>query len=824
MQQRVRDTIGYFIRKTMDNNELNKYKPFVNSDFFNKGPMVSFIWKNDANWSVEAVSNNIKDNFGYEPQDFISGKLVYAHLVHKDDLQMVFDEVAIACIKKENSFSHQPYRIKNGISHYRWVKDTTTIIYNEHNEITHFIGYIIDISDNENNLLKAQKDEQRLKTAQSLAHIGNWELDLSSNELYWSDEIYKLFELDPKLFEPTYENFLYAIHPQDRDFVNNAYAHSLIIQEKYIIQHRLLMKDGRIKYVEEQCESYFDKDDNPVKSVGTVHDITPLKEIELELKKIISLFESYKLAMDESSIVSKSDLKGRITYVNKLFCINSGYKAEEAIGKNHNILKHPDTPPELFDDMWNKISSKQVWHGVLQNRGKNGDYWLDSTIVPILDENGNIKEYIAVRYDITEIIDHQRMIEKLANSDSLTGFGNRNRLNSDIEKASNPALAIFNIDSFSILNDFYGHKIGDKIITKFGSLMQQNNSDAFFSLYRLQGDEYALFAPDSQKEIFLNHLETLICDVSKSHIVIDEENINLNFSVGVSFEKALFLFQTADVALKVARIENKDVVVYSEDISLNDTYKDNILWSKKIKKALLSGKIVPYFQPIVNNQSQAFEKYESLVRLIEDDGKIISPYFFLEISKKTKQYSSITKMMIEKSFEYFQNKTCEFSINLTMEDIVNKEMNSFIFTLLEKFQIGSRVVFEIVESESIQNYETVSGFIKKLKSFGCKIAIDDFGSGYSNFEYILKLNVDYLKIDGSLIKNITTDPNAKIVVSTIVDFAKKLGIKTIAEFVENEAIFKVMQELGIDYSQGYYFQAPQSGTKEKNQEIENDRI
>ena len=172
--------------------------------------------------------------------------------------------------------------------------------------------------------------------------------------------------------------------------------------------------------------------------------------------------------------------------------------------------------------------------------------------------------------------------------------------------------------------------------------------------------------------------------------------------------------------------------------------------------------------------------------------------------------------MIKKSFEYFSDHTCEFSINLTMEDILNEEINSFLFSLLEKHHIGSRVVFEIVESESIQNYETVSEFIKKLKSYGSKIAIDDFGSGYSNFEYILKLNVDYLKIDGSLIKNIVSDTNAKIVVSTIVEFAKKLGIKTIAEFVENEAIFQVMQELEIDYSQGYYFQAPKSETKKED--------
>ena len=535
-----------------------------------------------------------------------------------------------------------------------------------------------------------------------------------------------------------------------------------------------------------------------------------------ELKENLALLKSYQIALDKSSMVSISDEQGTITYANENFYTISGYTKEEVIGKKHNILRHSDIKKDIFKELWKTIKDKKVWHGIIKNRGKNGDYWIDATIVPIVDSNGNIKEYMGVRHDITKIIEHQDTLKQLANTDLLTGFGNRNKLNFDIENSTCPALALINIDDFSTYNDFYGHTIGDEILVSFANLINKNNCDDFFLLYRLQGDEFALFNPNSTKKDFLNHLEELLQNIKITSIVLsNNEIIQPNVTTALSFEEASFLLQTVDMAYAIAKIENKDILIYSDDISLSSTYKRNIFWSKKIKNAISLGKIVPYFQPIVNNQNQLFEKYESLVRLIEEDGQVVSPYFFLEISKKTKQYSSITKIMIEKSFEYFQNKSCEFSINLTMEDIVNEEMNSFIFELLKKYQIGSRVVFEIVESESIQNYEEVSEFIKKLKSFGCKIAIDDFGSGYSNFEYILKLNVDYLKIDGSLIKNITTDPNAKIVVSTIVDFAKKLGIKTIAEFVENEAIFKVMKELGIDYSQGYYFQAPQSDTKEK---------
>ncbi len=518
----------------------------------------------------------------------------------------------------------------------------------------------------------------------------------------------------------------------------------------------------------------------------------------------------------KATLLSTTDKESHITYANTAFIEASGFNETQLMGEPHNIIRHPNSNKTIFKELWETIRSKKVWKGILQNKGKKGDYWIDSTIVPILDGDGEITEYIAIRHDITKIIEHQKTLEKLANTDPLTGFGNRYKLTADIEKSTNPAIGLINIDSFSIFNDFYGHLLGDMIIAKFGVLIWQNNKEDYFSLYRLQADEYALFSPECEKEIFLEYFQKITTSITATPIVIDEQVIQLNITTALSFEKAPILLQTADMAFKVAKLENKDIVIYSDDISLNAIYKNNILWSKKIKNAISSDKIVPYFQPIVNNKTLQYEKYESLVRLIDEEEKVISPYFFLDISKKTKQYTSITKIMIKKSFEYFSDHTCEFSINLTMEDILNEEINSFLFSLLEKHHIGSRVVFEIVESESIQNYETVSEFIKKLKSYGSKIAIDDFGSGYSNFEYILKLNVDYLKIDGSLIKNIVSDTNAKIVVSTIVEFAKKLGIKTIAEFVENEAIFQVMQELEIDYSQGYYFQAPKSETKKED--------
>ena len=527
-----------------------------------------------------------------------------------------------------------------------------------------------------------------------------------------------------------------------------------------------------------------------------------------ELQNNFAVLKSHQIAMDESSIVTKSDLSGRITYANDNFLKVTGYKRDEVIGKSHSIVRHPENSKEIFKDLWATIKAKKIWHGRLINRGKLDDYWVDLTILPILDDEQNIVEYIAVRYDITKMVLQKEELDNIANTDSLTGLGSRYKLIEDIKKSSRPSLALINIDSFSEVNDFYGHEKGDQVIIQLASIVEEITKEYGYLTYHLQGDEFVIFSQDSDRNTFSSNILLVADKISKKSIYVGEEQVHLNYSTAVSFEAKEKILSTADMALKVAKKDNRDFVAYSDDISLNDEYKNNIEWSKKIKNAIENDRIIPVFQPIVNNSNGAYEKYESLVRLIDEDGKMISPYFFLDISKKTKQYNHITRIMIQKSFDKFKDEEVEFSINLTIEDIIEEQINEFIFNMLEKYKIGERVVFEIVESESIKNFEQVLSFIDKVKSYKCKIAIDDFGTGYSNFEYLLKLNADYIKIDGSMIKDIDKSKEAQTVVETIVGFAKNMGIKTIAEFVENEAILNKVKEMGIDYSQGYHFSPP----------------
>ena len=518
---------------------------------------------------------------------------------------------------------------------------------------------------------------------------------------------------------------------------------------------------------------------------------------------------SYKNVIDESSIISKSDLHGNITYVNNKFCEVCGYTREELIGKPHSIIRHPNNDKKLFKDLWDTIKAKKSWKATFKNRKKDGSYyWVDMVIMPILDFRDEIYEYIAVRHDITELIDQREQLQKMVTTDALTSLYNRYKLLEDIESLENPSIAILDISRFSYINDIYGHHFGDKLLAQIGKKIQYLISDhATKTLYRVHSDIFAILNISLVQDDFIRKIESIVQDLEENTFIVEDQEIMIEVRSSISFEKE-DLFVTADMAMKHAKQSGLRTLVYHQKFNLNDQYQNNIVWTNNIRNGIARDAFVPFYQPIVNNQTLKWEKYESLVRLIDESGKVISPFFFLEIAKHTKYYEMITKQMIKKSFETFARSEVEFSINLTIKDILSKEIQNYIEEALLEFQIGNRVVFEIVESEGIEDYEEVLKFILKVKEYGCKIAIDDFGTGYSNFNYLLKLQTDYIKIDGSLIQNIDTNVGSQILVKTIVSFAKELGIKTIAEFVENEKIFTIVKELGVDYSQGYFFSQP----------------
>ncbi len=519
-----------------------------------------------------------------------------------------------------------------------------------------------------------------------------------------------------------------------------------------------------------------------------------------EAKSNLHFLKNHQKATNLSSIVSKTDTKGIITYVNDAFCKISGYSKEELIGKNHNIIRHPDNPKSIFEDMWRTIKNKkQIWKGLVRNRAKNAkSYYVDSLVMPILDLEGNILEYISLRNDVTDIMNPT------------------NQLRDAIKNSKDSILIYIKLDRFDELEEFYDNTTLITLQDEVTKALQKHFSQIynFDILYQLENGEYALILKKSDhfhnEKNFINQLKEFQERVKEDKISFLDMRYDISLLISLAYEQDKIL-ESAKLGIKQL-LKNKQSFIISNNLATitQEKAQGNMKIISMIKNAIKSSKIVSYFQPIIDNKTKKIVKYESLVRLINEDDKVLTPYYFLEAAKKSDQYSQITNIVLEQSFSILRNCDAEISINLSALDIEQKSTRKKVLEILKNHkQHSHRVVFELLEDENVRDMEIVKKFISDIKRYGAKIAIDDFGAGYSNFERLVNYQPDILKIDGSLIKDIETNSYSLSVVKSIVTFAKEQNLKTIAEFIENENIFKIIKNLGVDYSQGYYFGRPE---------------
>ena len=375
-------------------------------------------------------------------------------------------------------------------------------------------------------------------------------------------------------------------------------------------------------------------------------------------------------------------------------------------------------------------------------------------------------------------------------TDRLTSLSNREKF---LQDAQDKYIALLNIDSFSEINDFYGVDIGDKLLVEIGKFLSK-----YKKTYKLQADEYGIIEDTQTKLQIL--CENIFSEIKNKCFYINNEKINITIKIGIANT-----ILNADLALKYAKQKNEPIVIYNESLPILKEIKNNIKWRIIITQAIQNDKIIPYVQPIINNKTKQIEKYECLVR-IENEGEIHTPFFFLEVAKKTYLYMEIQKIMILKCFQKFSNLPYSFSINLSMIDFNNKKFMNFLFDNIKIYNLQNRLIVEFLEDEVI-NSKNISNYLKDFKDLGVRIAIDDFGSGYSNFVYLKELNIDILKIDGSLIQNIY-DPKIHLLITKIVEISKEFGFESVGEFIDNEHIALEVTKLDFNYSQGYYYGKP----------------
>ena len=392
----------------------------------------------------------------------------------------------------------------------------------------------------------------------------------------------------------------------------------------------------------------------------------------------------------------------------------------------------------------------------------------------------------------------------------ISGLPNRNKLLEDAQHYTFSKMAILNIDKFQSFNDVYGEEVGNIAIRMSAEFLKKKIINTKLSLYHLGGDEFVLICKIANEtvETFINLIEQILKDYKAEKFIYEDKTFQFMMSAGISYSAKKKMLAYADMALKDAKKRNIQLSVFSDNKELEKEHKDDIECHKKLMEAMEKHKILSYFQPITPIQDHTLSiKYESLVR-IEYDGKIIPPFRFIDVAKANRVYHRITRYVIQNTLEAIQKYKIPCSLNISLSDIENERTMNHLFETIRTFEYNDLLTIELLETEDFKNYDAVYNFCVKVRSYGLKVALDDFGSGYSNFSHILHLPVDYIKIDATLISNIDRDHNSRLMVETIVDLAKKLHVMTIAEFVSSKEILEVVTEIGVDYAQGYYLGKP----------------
>jgi diguanylate cyclase (GGDEF)-like protein len=404
------------------------------------------------------------------------------------------------------------------------------------------------------------------------------------------------------------------------------------------------------------------------------------------------------------------------------------------------------------------------------------------------------------------------LTEKLSLLDPLTNLFNRKFLNKEKNnlKLDKFCIAIADIDHFKKINDSYGHNIGDIILTEFAKILQASFRVNDY-IIRFGGEEFLILIHNDNIEGVLKAIERFHTKV-KMHKFEFNENFSLTVSIGVNLTPHRFrnieeAITVADRMLYLAKTNGRDRIEIYDDKRSESFGSFNRL--EDIKKLINNGNLKTFYQGVLNVKTGKIEKVEALARLFDNKGSIIAPKDFLAIIKKTSAYRNLSKIMLQNVIIAIKKYNIMIHINFNVGDFLDDTIFEILTDEIGKHKkIAHYLTIELLEDEAIRDISKINSRIKVLRKLGCKIAIDDFGSGFSNYDYIISLQPDIVKIDGAIIKNISKNKTAYSILTSINDLCKKLNIQIVAEYVENKEIFALLQHIEIQYAQGYFINRP----------------
>ncbi len=684
-----------------------------------------------------------------------------------------------------------------------------------------FVSTLADITQAKQAAEALRHSAASLNEAQRIAHIGSWELDLRSNTLSWSDEVFRVFEIDSSRFPASFEGFLAVIHPDDRARVESVYTESVARRRPYEIVHRLLLADGRVKFVEEHCETFYDDQNRPLRSTGTVQDITERVRAEDTLRQAATVFE----CTQEGILITDAGV--RIVAVNPAFTAITGYSEAEALGQNPRLLASGRQDPAFYQAMWAAIFQSGSWQGELWNRRKNGEiypHWL--TISTVHAADGAVLNYVGVFSDITVLKQSQERLDYLAHYDPLTGLPNRLlfwiRLEHALQRAErsgHPAAVLcFDLDHFRDFNDSLGHRLGDQLLQAIAERLQHvvRRED---TLARLEGDEFVIALEQLSEGEDAARLAHHLLQALTAPFLLRHQELFVGASIGISVypqdgQSAESLLKNAEAAMFRAKDAGRNTYqFYALDMTAHSSVR--VVMEGSLRRAIEQNELRLHYQPQVNLVNGRIVGIEALVRWQHPEQGLLGPGQFIPVAEDTGLIAPLGEWVLRAACTQGQAWLAagldfgQIAVNVAGPQLERRGFTETVRDILQETGLSpARLELEITETFIMRRAETTIQLLQTLRELGVSLSIDDFGTGYSSLAYLKRLPITTLKIDQSFVRGLPDDENDAAITRAVLALGHSLRLTVIAEGVETAAQRDFLIAEGCDQAQGYFYSRP----------------